>query len=38
MGGNMEGFGAIVGAIVGIAVVIVLWPIAAPLLLLWRRS
>lgn len=38
MGGILEGFGAIVGFIVGVLVVIVAWPLAAPLLLVWRRS
>jgi len=37
MGGISEGFGAIVGFIVGAVIVILAWPLAAPLLLVWRR-
>lgn len=38
MGGISEGFGAIVGFVVGVAIIISAWPLAVPLLLVWRRS
>ena len=33
-----EGLGAIVGFAIGVIIVILAWPLAAPLLILWRRS